>query len=330
MVISCILTLFLLEQLSRLYLVSVETFVNYSTNSRNLLYRRGWVEYTENKGINTDHLIIIITGSQSWAPEIVNEDDIYPSILERKLNDAHSDTYTVLNWGVPGIDLPEYNILMTRLADYDPDLVFFIVDWKDMTDRLAEPLNKYGTDVVRLAYFPQYRQYLTQDFLNKHDANDPLQAIQNSGFSGMFHTYLLVDQPRFWGHDLISDQISEKTYAIQYSTTESIRELNNWSDDVDWYLDNIMTTYLSTVGETPLVTVSSPQFLNWYGKNTQNNILSLYSRLEARWGGQPHVDVVDGTNWIPIDRFYTGSHFDEIAHELMADELLSLVTGYLE
>jgi hypothetical protein len=251
-VLACILTLFTIEQASRIYLFTTENFDHNSSHIRNPLYRRGWVEYTDKQENNTDHLIIIITGSQSWAPEIANEEDLYPNLLEMTLNQSPSETYTVLNWGVPGIDLPEYVILMSRLADYDPDLVFFLADWKDMTLNLSEPLKNYGTDVIRLAYFPEYRQHLSSSFLDKHDAHDPLQAIQNIFYMGVLHTYFMIDESAYWGHNII-EAVADRPYV-----TEQHKDLPHWSDEVDWYLANVMDTYLSSVGKTPLIAISPP------------------------------------------------------------------------
>ena len=319
-VLSCLITLFVIEQVSRTYLMTVEEFGDAFTHTRNPSYRRGWVEYTAMQPINTDHLIIVITGSQAWAGEVANDDDIYTSILASKLNENSTETYTVLNWGVPGVDAPEYIILMTRLADYDPDLIIFITDWKDMTDNLGVSLSQYGTDVVRLAYDPTYRQYLSPLFLEIHQANDPLQFLHNLTYIGILHTYLLVDLPRNWGHD----DVAERKINPQYAT-ESNKSLPDWSEQVDWYLESMMATYMSSAGETPLIVITAPQYTGWFNEDARQKVRSLFGKIRSAWGNLSHVQLIDGTDWIPHNLFFDSSHFDEIGHQIMAEKLFTVI-----
>lgn len=319
-ILSCLLALLIIEYLTKTYLDVVEGFGHQLTHVRNPLYRRGWVEYTQPTSINTDHLIIIITGSQAWGTELPEPDNIYANILEKQLNQSSSKSFTVLNWGVAGIDFAEYVILMSRLSEYQSDLVFFIVDWRDMTDNLKEPLRNYGTDVVRLAYHPVTRQHLSPAFVDEHEANDPLEFIKNVTYLGMLHSYLLVDVPRQWGDGVAEKAIANRSYGKPNRT-----ELLSWTEDVDWYLANTMGTYLSSIGETPLVAITAPQRLESYNDEDKEKVSSLTSRIQSLWGNIPHVDVVDGTQWIPPETFFDKSHFDEQGHQIMAQKLYEIV-----
>lgn len=324
-VLSCILSIVVVEQLSKIYLFTVEDIGHQSTHRRNPSYRRGWVEYTEYKEIDTDRLIIIITGSQAWGREIRDANTLYPTLLEKRLNDSSDESFTVLNWGIPGVDLPEYVIIASQLAQYDPDLVLFIFDRQDMTRRLSRPLYEYGTDVTRLAYFPANRVHLAQTFLDTHQANDPLQAIQNWFYIGVLHTYLLVDEPRAWGHDIKSLQEENHAYASQYDVETDVQP---WPEETDGYLANLMGTYLSSIGETPLITITSPTYRGWYTAQGREALDLLVGHFEALWGNLSNVTIMDGIDWIPSDRFYNNTHFDELGHELMAEKLFSVVDDY--
>lgn len=324
-IISCLLMLLVIEFLAKTYLFNVETFGHSLTHTRNPAYRRGWVEYTAPVEITTDRLIILITGSQAWAPEIADDNAIYPYLLENRLNENSSESYTVLNWAVPGLDFPEYVILMSRLAAFDPDLVLFIVDWKDMIDNLSQPLSVYGTDVIRLAYHPAIRKNLSTPFLDQHKAHDPLDAIQNLFYVGLLHSYLLVDEPSHWGHTLDEEFVQSRHYGRIRNNT-----LDDWQDNTDWYLINTMATYLTSIGETPLITIASPQYFGWYDADTQEKIRTLAEHVQQLWGSLSFVQVVDGIEWIPQELFFNAAHFDENGHKLMAEKLYPLILQTLD
>ena len=107
------------------------------------------------------------------------------------------------------------------------------------------------------------------------------------------------------------------------------KDLSEWEPQTDWYLNKLMNTYLKSVGNTPLFVVTSPQYMNWYDYDAQERIKSLTSRINTLWGKYSHIQIIDGLNWIPQDKFFNSSHFDEIGHQIMADQLYALIIDKL-
>ena len=235
--------------------------------------------------------------------------------MEQLLNENLDGNLKLLNWAVPGVEMPEYTVLMARLADYDPDLVLFVLDWKDLTDRLRRPLETYPTDIMRLSFDPQYRVNLSQEFINAHEHSDPMTWFKNTTRLGRLLQYF--DEPTAWEHR--ASNPDKLLYATEHTRT---RRPKSWSEDSDWYLHDLMATYQKTVRDTPLVVVAMPRYLGWYEPEQVAEMDTLASQLERVLGEYPNVRVIDHSKSISEAYFYTDSHFDPIGHELFAQQLL--------
>lgn len=297
------------------YLHTIEDFGNSVTDIRNPLFRRGWVEYTEKQPFEADKLIILVASSQAYFTESPDPTLSYPYLLQQLLNENSDQTVKLLSWATPGIEMPEYTLLMARLADYDPDLVLFIVDWKDFTDRLRQPFSTYPTDITRLAFNSKYRSYLSQEFLDAHDESDPMVWFESTTNLGRLIQHN-ADHTA-WEHR--PSDLDNMTYATEHTRN---RRPRSWSEDSDWYLRDMMATYQRTAGDTPLIVVAMPRYLGWYKPEQVEEMDTLASQLERVLGEYPNVRVIDHSKTISETYFYTDSHFDPIGHGLFAEQLL--------
>ncbi len=127
-------------------------------------------EYSLDKPNNTFRIIVL--GDSYTFGLGVELNDSYPKILEKLLNKGVGGwTYEVLNFGVPGSELPEkVELLSDKALFFNPDLLI---------------LQYEGTDIMNFTEKEQYLDYLTKEYLLKH--NISMKELNLSSSLGLLH-----------------------------------------------------------------------------------------------------------------------------------------------
>lgn len=308
-ILSLCVSLLLVELLVGFAFHRLLPFGNSLVNHNNPLARRGWVEYTTAMDFDADFLIIVITNSQGYQP-IELEEGYYADQLEKRLNEASDKTYKVLNWAMPGARAAEYNIALTRLIDYQPDLVMISNFAENYVVHQSLPIESYSNDIIRLTYQYPYRSYLSDEFINRHSIYDPLSAIlYNTNFG---HLQQFVQDGLDWS----------KVTANPKLNPDVLYQRNDWNEDARWYVEDMYATYQRvTRYEVPLLLVSMPIDRNQISSKRYEPLTQYVDILVEYKPDTENIAIVEAIDVLNHAHFTDASHFTAQGHQAYADFL---------
>jgi len=157
-------------------LVSLAPTPNSYDVPRNPDFRRGWADYTSpRERAEGTRLVIVISNSQGFLRENPDGSLAYPALLEQDLRAHAEGDVIVANWSIAGGQSPEMIVLAARAAQHRPDAVVLVTSAGNFASVWAsQPLSYWLSDATGLAYDPDVRARLSEGFLERTSADDPL------------------------------------------------------------------------------------------------------------------------------------------------------------
>lgn len=209
-------------------------------------------EFTAEKPENTTRILIM--GTSTTLGYGVQRKNIYPEIVEKRLNEDSRREVQVLNAGSPGYGMKDYYLyLKHRGMRYDPDLVviaFNRIDWysRNQTDqfhrksmqmvkRRKDYDNLTESEVVDLKKQNMYQ--LIQEAYKENNLGDTglgyLPEIQNTAESGNVTTvYYSIDSLDYPGQKEYIEDWGEKNNKTIYYSPRAYRSSGSEYHNSKW------------------------------------------------------------------------------------------------
>ncbi len=321
-VVVILIMLLLVEGIATVIYRQFEFADSYHT-ARNPNFRRGLVTYTslipENRA---PHRIVLISNSQGFLREQADEHLTYASQLEQMLNaNAPIDeSFDVLNWSIPGAYAPEYVLLATQVGQHEPDLILLVTYIANFTDE-PHPISFYISDAKQLGYRSEARQLLPDDFIDRHQVNDPLLWLQTNTSIGKLSHVLEFPRNDRWRWEATEPNVGVPRPA------DDIAAWNRWAEIL---MREFHDTLRASGADAPLIIINMPANRNGYTEEAWQNIESFVPAVEALFAGQSDVQVLDASDGIvPTDLYYGRLHFRPEGHRLFAEWLYDVVNETL-
>gem|GEM_PF-6180511 len=313
-VISFIVAIVLIEVASGVVFYSVFQHGNSFDDPVNPLFARGWVEYTEPRTTSDDFLIIVIANSQGRRPD---EGPYYSEYLQRLLNDNSDKQYRVLNWSMDGARAAEYVVMLSRLLDYDADLVILSPSGENFVVHESNPIQTYNNDITRLANRLPYRNYLASEFLDRHSLHDPLWMILHNTNLGRFHQYI------YDGRDWSRNQRNQRAGRVDNNVRFYQRQ--EWEEDSHQYVREIFSMFPEVAGDTPFLFGSMPLNYDRYNEQRMHANDKFIDILEMYKPQNDNIFVFNAVRAIDPILFYDGEHYYDEGHLAYATYLYDLI-----
>lgn len=313
--IGFIIAFVLIEVASGILFYSAFQHGNSYDDPTNPLFARGWVEYTKPRDEEDDFLIIVIANSQGRRPD---EGPYYSQYLEQLLNENSDKTYRVLNWSMDGARAAEYVIILTRLIDYDPDLVILSPSGENFVVHYSNPIQTYNNDITRLANRLPYRNYLPEEFLQRHSIYDPLWMILHNTNLGRLHQYI------YDGRDWSRNQRNQREGRVDNDVKFYQRQ--HWTEDSERYVQEIFSMFPVVAGEdATLLFGEMPLNYDAYNERRMYANEKFIEVLEKYKPEQGNLYVFDAVRAIDPTLFYDGEHYYDEGHLAYATYLYDLI-----
>lgn len=291
---------------------------------RNPNARRNWVRYTEPLDREHDQkLVIIISNSQGFGREIENETDLYTALLPQELAARNASNVVVANWSAGGMGGPEMVILAARAAEHNPDLIVFVSHTRPFSrGRVHDPISFFNTDISELVYLPDVRNRLPEKFLNQYEANDHADALKTRLSLAQLGTRWFEPRGDRWFPDIAKPHRAAKDKA--YGTPKLDKTGR-------WLLAQTMRVATAKRKNQSVLWVSMPlgkRYCTPGGWETFARFPDeLNEQLHKQIGdtAQVNTQVLDATDLLPSNQFYTAAHMNEEGHAAFAQWLAALI-----
>jgi hypothetical protein len=318
---------------------------------RNRFGERGWPEYLQSITPQRKPLIIIISNSQGVGREIRDPADLYAARLEKKLN-AENIPAQVENWSCSGLRTTEIELLSIRAAQRRPDLVIFIMTYKNLDAENLWGLNYPSSDIPLLAGDPSFWPYFSDTlFMEKTTPHDILKNF--------FYLQSRFLRGRFFFYDRLEWSLTRQWQLIIFGK-EWRRKKNNSTIDFENYAQNQpfkRGAYLSDAAAPIRLGLGPDSFIKQeftfsrlyptiHRRLTQNNASVLWVWSPVAWKTLQSVelkkmenfyercdalikaeggDSLDLTRSLTNEYFFNLSHLDSKGHELLSEKLAAKV-----
>ncbi len=280
--------------------------------SRNPNYRRGWVAWTEPRPREPDErLIVLISNSQGFAPEIPEDERIYSARLARRLDEAEpTHRHIVANWSIGGGGAPEMVLLAARAVEHRPDLLMVVTHNTPFTRKRArDPLSFYISDTIELAYLDSVRDRLPGWFLRAHRACDPGTFLAAQSGLVQLRNRWIEHRDRRWVREA-------RPPRIDLADRDHGNAAVGQSGDLRLRL--LVNVFRSGCPDAPVLLVNMPLYEPGWKPHVWPALAEFDDRMAGVVEGVPGVTVLNAVNVVGHDRFYTHTHMTAQGHEAFA------------
>lgn len=286
-----------------------------------------------------EKLIIIISNSQGYGTEVEDE-QTYPFILEQLLNQSGKETYKVLNWSVPGGQIPEQLILTAAAARLHPEKLLFINSPASFSQRhlamLKQPFSNsiLGSDVYLLLAYSDVREvlpelyshffYQSKVYLNATLARIfplwsirtyPLSLVNRVSFLQPFDKSGEIN-PWHFPHNISIEQTREKFLKTVNNTHSEYPAVpyENFSTEL---LNHFFSITKMIDGEKYFIFMPHHTII----RNKNSLIIPKISQTIQ----ENDIQVVDMRAAVPDSYYLSSVHFDQTGHRIMAEKLAEAI-----
>jgi hypothetical protein len=233
------------------------------------------------------------------------------------LNDNSDKQYRVLNWSMDGARAAEYVIALTRLIDYDPDLVILSTSGENFVIHQSNPIQTYNNDITRLANRLPYRNYLPTSFLERHSLYDPLWVLIHNTSLGRFHQFI------YDGADWTQRQRSQRAGRIENNV--KLYQRQEWTDESRQYVREIFDIFPKVAAGTPFLFGEMPLNYDKYTPQRMDANDKFYGILSEYKPENDNIFIFDAVRSINPELFYDGEHFYDEGHQAYARYLYDVI-----
>jgi hypothetical protein len=321
---------------------------------RNPHFRRGWSDYTQpRERPDTTRLVIVISNSQGFLREHPDGALAYPTLLEaallEDLRDANEgEDVIVANWSIAGGQSPEMIVLAARAAQHQPDAVVLVTSAGNFAPVWgSQPLSYWLSDATGLAYDADVRARLSDLFLERSSADDPLGWLTARTGIGRARRRFIEKRDEAWSWrreaptrlgDVVERTLDQRgegfTLGVGGTTTRSGRAAGvagqtERDDGTASLLSEFVDTLHGTSSETRLLVVSMPIARPEQPSAAWRAAARFHGSAARALAGRPGVTVVDGVEVVPREHFVHATHLRPAGHRRFAEWLLPHLTRIL-
>jgi hypothetical protein len=285
--------------------------------------------------------VLVISNSQGFG-RATPEAQIYPAVLERMLNeDAPAGTRCeIINWSVPGGQVPEYLFLLLHSGEARPDFVICSCSLSNFTLSAVDyTLDTVGSDIplglFRWEHFGRFsaefrRRYLTLNFmlhsvLYRHTGSLPLASWVTDSLKQARDVRRLLD-PHMQNQWLFG-QGRVDAQSRRRRRGEVLRKMVRRTDRIETFL---MEEFFCTIEGTglPVLVIDQPMAIGDRPK-ARSNYDQVAGIFRAAAEKHPAVDFREMVFDIPTDEFLDIVHFTPAGHQRFARLLVPVVRQHL-
>ena len=296
---------------------------------RNPNFLRAWPAYTAPRGRAPDEkLIILISNSQGYAPELEDASQVYAHRLQTLLNEQDpTHKYIVANWAIAGASGPEFLLLAARAVDHDPDLLMVVTHSNPFTNGRVNPdLSFYISDCNQLIYDDSIRERLPNWFLNRHDAwSAALYLEAHSGLVGIHDLYTEQREGRW--------EPRQRHRRAPAAHRKNLPRAPKVKQAGSRLFTEMIRVFRTSRPNTPILLISMPLCESRWAPATWDNLASfgqwVQERIDQDFPDDPTIEVVDALKAIDESQFITQAHMTPQGHDQFARYLLPHVRELL-
>jgi hypothetical protein len=309
---------------------------------RNPHFRRGWSAYTEPRDRpNATRLVIVISNSQGFLRENPDGALAYPALLEAELDRSEATDVIVANWSIAGGQSPEMIVLAARAAQHQPDAVLLVTSAGNFSPVWgSEPLSYWLSDVTGLAYDPEVRAQLSESFLERTSADDPLGWFAARSGIGRARRRFIEKRDEAWTWretaptrlgDVLERTLDQRGEGFTLGVGATTKRHDPGSDSpgeterergMASLLGDFVDTLHATSPETLLLVVSMPIARPEQPGALWQAAASFGDTAARALDGRPGVTVVDAVEVVDPELFVHATHLHPAGHRRFADWLL--------
>ena len=298
---------------------------------RNPNFRRAWPAFTEprTRGPN-DKLIILISNSQGYAPELHDGEQCYAHQLQMLLNEPDSGhRYTVANWSIGGGSGPEMLLLAARAIEHKPDLLMLVTHSEPFTHtRVKLELSMHISDSNQLACDPEVRASLPDWFRTKLGRPDIGLYLESNSCLMRLRSTFVEHRERRWVPRQQNVERDKGPHLAPLGRASRVRRSGVAM------IDSIARTFREGLPDTPVLVVSMPLCgskwdpRSWPGLHGFGDLASQV--LNDGFPDDPKITVIDAVDAVDQDLFITRTHMVPEGHAAFSQYLLPHVRTCLD
>jgi hypothetical protein len=303
---------------------------------RNPHFRRGWSDYTQpRERPEAARLVIVISNSQGFLREHPDGSLAYPALLEAALEDE----VIVANWSIAGGQSPEMIVLAARAAQHRPDVVVLVTSAGNFAPVWAtQPLSYWLSDATGLAYDPEVRARLSDSFLERSSADDPLGWFAARTGIGRARRRFVEKRDEAWSWrptaptrlgDVVERTLDQRGEGFTLgvgATTKRSDPTTGEADEAERGTASLLAEFVDTLHgtspETRLLLVSMPIARPEQPGAAWRVAARFHGSAARALAGRPGVTVVDGVEVVPREHFVHATHLHPAGHRRFAAWLL--------
>jgi hypothetical protein len=298
---------------------------------RNPNYRRAWPAFTapRPRGPN-EKLVILISNSQGYAPEIQDAELVYARRLQVQLNEQDpAHRYTVANWSIGGASGPEMLLLAARAVDHDPDLFMVVTHSEPFTYTLVRlKLPAFISDSNQLMCDRSIRNRMPAWFLKEKGEPDLALTLESRSGLVRLGAAFVEHREKRWVARQLNLNRAPGPGSTQQQGAARVRKRG------ERLFRTVIRTFHERRPDTPVLVVGMPLCEplwrpdSWPGLHDFGG--QMRDVLAQRFPDDPWITVVDAVDEIDEDLFITRAHMSPQGHAEFARFLLPHVRTCLD
>ncbi|MDD3814835.1 MAG: hypothetical protein PHZ02_09325 [Desulfocapsaceae bacterium] len=313
----------------------------HNPEKRNIFFRRGWVKHvlSADKIKRPDKLIVIISNSQGYGREL-SDRETYPALLEKYLILRQKENVRVLNWSIPGGQVPDFTILAAAAKRLAPDILIFVDSPADFSNNRMELDPKKGlrknfiSDCHFLLWFSNIRKSIPSAFL--------AHFIRPIDYLDIFFAHIFAP----WRYrDIFTSRLMQIEELRPFDKSgKSEKWFFQTAVPRQWYVDHLRAASTKAQTTTRPINISSIslELLSYFLDTTQDMkgekyfvFMPLHSSIQKKnslllneftiRSAAKGFKVVDLSNKVPDNQYLTLTHFNAAGHATMAHLFVDLL-----
>jgi len=296
---------------------------------RNKYFRRKWPEYVDiRKNDNNVNIkkIVFIGASQGFGREI-DEELVFTNQLQQLFNE-NNDNVKVYNWSVPGAISHDVFILTAKAITLGFDhIVISLFANNFAKEATPRPISYSINDIpLILGESPVYK-IISTDYLNKY-------SDSRGYYSYALERYLYISRINKIMKDLVTKYTDKKETFWWKKTTPKVLAEDN--DKPKGHIDEFDANYFRYFDELfsvidnkkcKITFIMMPLAEKLMEKKDLNNLHRFNDFVKGHYNGT-NISVINMTNALDDNYFYSYTHFSPYNHKLFANILYKLKDNY--
>jgi len=329
-VLTAIVVVITAEMMARAVMGRI-TFAHSYDEPRNPNFRRAWPAFTEPRPRGPEEkLVILISNSQGYAPELEDGTQCYAHQIQVQLNEYDPEHhYTVANWSIAGASGPEILLLTARAIDHDPDLLMIVTHSNPFSFARANmKLSFIISDSNQLAYIRSVRDRLPDWVRREQRELSPALFLEShSGLIRLRDVFVEQREGR-WVPRQLNPSRRMSPYRRRLPRAPKVRQGG------EKMFNAVVHTFREGRPDTPVLVVSMPLCQSKWDPQSWPGLHGFGHRMQEMlaegFPGDPKITLVDAIDAIDPTLFITQAHMTPRGHTEFSQYLLPHVRASLD